>query len=330
MKLFFLLILSGLLSVACASVKLPKVKATFKFTNQNGEPVANLPISFGLSRTTGIRGETDADGVFVGEGPAHDTYLLIAASFKNSELNKKYYRFQYEKRIADWKNYPKDGKWKPWNETHNFIIKEKINPIPMYAINPANFKSNIPIIDKWIGYDLELNDWLAPFGSGVMADFECCLSLTYCKEEFLTQSLKIRFPYSEAGCYFMKKDLGHAFPSTYHANEKHDYDREIAFSKVYLFSHEQFRFSSNDSHLLEKDDYIVFRTRTKVDDDGNLIEARYGKIYGPINFNFLLKPTGEIIHKSVQMSYHLNPNINDTNLECNRKSLIEGVQFVSP
>ena len=51
--------------------------------------------------------------------------------------------------------------------------------------------------------------------------------------------------------------------------------------------------------------YIVFRTRTKVDDKGNLVSAHYGKIYGLWEF------FGGIRAANVQF----NPNPNDTNLE---------------
>ena len=54
-----------------------------------------------------------------------------------------------------------------------------------------------------------------------------------------------------------------------------------------------------------EDSYIVFRTRTKTDDKGNLLSAHYGKIYGPWGYRDAVK------FKSVLF----NPISNDPNLE---------------
>ena len=35
---------------------------------------------------------------------------------------------------------------------------------------------------------------------------------------------------------------------------------------------------------MRKDEYMVFRTRPKVGGEGRLISARYGKLYGPWDF----------------------------------------------
>ncbi len=331
MKTFYrIMILPLLFMTACANTHIPKARITFKVTNQDGVPIVNEPTRVGFYPKDTVYGKTDKNGYFTAEGRTLSDYLFAIGRLKVDEDSPKYYATYFRKDIADWKNYPTDGKWKPWNETIEVVVKEKLNPIPMYAINFFDFKSNIPSLDKWVGYDLEKNDWIKPYGNGLMADFEYYLSLTFCKGQFLKQSLKIRFPHSGAGYYLMKKDLGHALSSTYHADVNQNYQSEITFTKTYLFSHENFSFSSNDSFLLGKEDYMVFRTRTKVDNNGNLIEAQYGKIYGPIDFNFLLKPTGEIISKSIHMAYHLNPNVNDTNLECNGKSLIKGIRRVAP
>ena len=326
MKKHLTLVLSFLfLLTACANNYIPEAKVTFKVVDMHGNPISNEDAALGFSPAIGFHGKTDEHGYFTGRGRTESDYVFSVAHESN-----KYYRTHFSKQIANWKDYPKDGKWKPWNETIEVVVKEKINPIPMYAINFSNFKSNIPDLDRWIGYDLEKNDWISPYGNGVVADVEYCLSLTYCQKQYIQQSLKVRFPYDDAGCYFMKKDTNCAIPSTYHANVNRSYQREVTFTKTHLLTSAQVQFSPKDSFMLKKDDYLIFRTRTKVDENGNLIEARYGKIYGPIEFNFVLNPIGEIMQKSIQMSYHFNPNVNDPNLECNGTSLIKGVRRVAP
>jgi hypothetical protein len=50
---------------------------------------------------------------------------------------------------------------------------------------------------------------------------------------------------------------------------------------------------------------MIFRTRTRVDEDGNLISAHYGKIYGLWEFSTMIRVK----------DMFFNPNPNDTNLE---------------
>lgn len=201
----------------------------------------------------------------------------------------------------------------------------------MYT-NRNNFKTNIPVIDEWVGYDFEYNDWVAPHGKGLVADIEVFLSEVKPTEEDEIEELKIRFPYPLAGAYVMKKDLNCDFKSVYHANPDTTYQQEIRWYKAYkmmddinphAWTEEERYFKVNRMvkyNLLSKDDYLIFRTRTKVDENGNLIEARYGKIYGPIEFRLDTTDTRPSYRKRVELrNYYFNPTINDTNLEYDSK-----------
>jgi len=59
------------------------------------------------------------------------------------------------------------------------------------------------------------------------------------------------------------------------------------------------------------DQNYYFRVRTKRDEQGNIIEAHYGKIYGNIEYYIPNKDNKGKIY----FSYYLNPNNNDTNVE---------------
>lgn len=313
------LILSIILTV-CTNVSclnIPRVKVTFRFTNQDGEPAIGVPISFGLATNYAVRGETDENGFFVGEGYAHDKYLLIAAYGVDGKPHEKYYRMSYEKQVADWENVPEDGKWKPWNEIVDFIIKEKKNPIPMYHCRLWDFKYHVPMLNEWLGYDFEYNDWIAPYGKGKVVDIECNLSFERYDEKNFRQILRLRFPYPQSGAYFMKKDKTSVFSSVYNADSNALYQNEITFIRDYTSRLSGVtRLDEESSFYLKKEDYLIFRTRTKVDKDGNLVEALYGKIYGPIEFKVWDTKNTEENRQRLQMQYYLNPNVNDTNLEC--------------
>jgi hypothetical protein len=56
---------------------------------------------------------------------------------------------------------------------------------------------------------------------------------------------------------------------------------------------------------------FYFRVRTKLDENGNVVSARYGKIYGDL----------------AQFTYYFNPTLNDQNVEFNPKqNLLSGLQ----
>ncbi len=303
------------LLTACANNYIPEAKVTFKVVDMNGNPISNEDVTLGFSPTIGFSGKTDEHGFFTGRGRTESDYVFSVAQDSD-----KYYRTRFSKQIAHWKYYPKDGKWKPWNETIEVVVKEKLNPIPMYVRSASHFPKTIPRTNEWIGYDFEKDDWLSPDGMGVIADIEIFLTGIHTndiKENFL----KIRFPYPMSGAVFMKKDFNSSLMSIYHADPTANYQAEIIFKDVYVKRGDQFYTRPDSSSLLKKEDYLIFRTRTKVDENGNLLEARYGKIYGPLEFH-LLKENNNIAAKQVRIRYHLNPTINDTNLECNGKSLV--------
>jgi hypothetical protein len=260
---------------ACANTYVPKAKVTIRSVNQDGELIVNEPVRIGFSSWGGVYGKTDQNGCFTAEGRPTSDYLFAIGRIKVDEESPKYYKTYFRKDIAHWKDYPEDGRWKPWNETIEVVVKEKLNPIPMY-VNGNNFKTNIPVIDEWVGYDFKYNDWVAPHGKGLIADIEVFLSEAKPTEEDEIEELKIRFPYPLAGAYVMKKDLNCDFKSVYHANPDATYQQEIRWYKAYKMmddinphawteENRYFKVSRMVKYsLLSKDDYLIFRTRTKV------------------------------------------------------------------
>ena len=108
------------------------------------------------------------------------------------------------------------------------------------------------------------------------------------------------YPY--AGAYLLKKDGWSDMKSVYQADTNAHYLTELSFHYT--------REKGNRHPIVEKldkDEYLVFRTRTKVDCEGRLVSARYGKLYGPWHFE---DAGGSQIHK-----VFLNEVDNDVNLE---------------
>jgi hypothetical protein len=61
----------------------------------------------------------------------------------------------------------------------------------------------------------------------------------------------------------------------------------------------------------ESGDYLVFKSRLRRDEEGNVISANYGKIYG--EFEFL--GSEQVKKASVTFLYYFNPTSNDRNIE---------------
>ncbi len=107
--------------------------------------------------------------------------------------------------------------------------------------------------------------------------------------------------YLHAGACRLMKDDWSEFKSVYSADTNAEYRTSFSFR----YCHEKGVYPYAEK--LRSDEYLVFRTRTKVDGKGNLLSARYGKLYGPWHF--------EDAGGSQMAHVFLNKEGNDVNLE---------------
>lgn len=77
-----------------------------------------------------------------------------------------------------------------------------------------------------------------------------------------------------------------------------------------------------DSKLGERE-VMVFRGRAEMDPQGKIVNARYGKIYGP--FKFAQGPK-----KLVDFTYYFNPTPNDRNLEFDGEHNLSAPEWRGP
>lgn len=134
------------------------------------------------------------------------------------------------------------------------------------------------ICDEWLGFDLEKCDFLPPIGEGVVSDALIRFHREDISRTEWSKSIEVSFAnYPYAGAYRKKKDLWSDFKSDYLADTNKVYEASIVFKYVK-------NGSKVEVSRLGEDEYLVYRTRTKVDKEGKLISARYGKLYGPWYF----------------------------------------------
>ncbi len=182
----------------------------------------------------------------------------------------------------------------------NFVVARKINPIPMYTYSEKDVK--IPLTGENWGFDLQVGDWVEPYGKGTAADFRFNYRWEEL-EEVLDLTGAMIFSDPGSGAYRLKKGSVTAMQSVYKANESWPFKQRIEY-----YDRPDFLSPGKRAikELLEDDEYLVLRTRVKRDAQGQIISANYSKIYGPIRFK-----RGWIRFK--QTSF--NPTPNDTNLE---------------
>ncbi len=199
----------------------------------------------------------------------------------------------------------KDGKWQPYGRDVKIELRECKNPI---AVDLIGFEAEVPKLNEFIGYDIKVGDFIAPYGAGVVADFYLMYSYKIWPMRHSDACIKLVFPNALDGAYRKKKDISFSdMRMDYHANTNAVYSKEIVLARKYEAGDIEKKISTE----LKDDEYLVLRTRTKVNEKGELLAANYAMIVG--EFKMWTSPSRIIF------SSFINPNVNDTNLEYDRQ-----------
>ena len=240
--------------------------------------------------------QTDTNGMFAAEHSFNEQFSV--------GIDKEgYYHTHVEINYLSMTELPvKDGKWQPYGETRTVVLKQIRQPQDMLGVDcPPQRK--IRIYDEWLGVDLAKGDFVPPVGNGCEPDMLVRFHLAGEMPYDWSIRMDVSFTNSPyAGAYRLKMDNWSDMKSVYQADTNATYLSELSFR----YAREKGKRTPN-MEKLGKDEYLVFRTRTKVDGGGKLLSARYGKLYGPWHFE---DAGGFRIHK-----VFLNRNDNDVNLE---------------
>jgi len=308
-KLFFIFLCVFLL-VTCNSLAFayPKVKVTAKVVDETGNAIkgVDVHISFEVAKAPregwgtknfGVKGVSDEEGFFTGEASA-SSRIGVTVRKEGYYLSRQLYEFTSSSKLLN--------RWEPWNPTVEVVMKKKRNPVAMYQKNTS--KTKIPVFDTPIGFDLEKGDWMAPYGKGIISDFiftfhavdraytdyECSFTLTFSNE---ADGLQEYFFDSKEQSYY--KWPFEAHESGY--ENKIYKEKSIAPGKGY---------KSNE----KKNVNYLFRVRTKIDKDGKIVDAKYGKIEGEFGFDVI---------GNVRFLYYFNPDGTRNLEEDSEKNLLK-------
>ena len=321
----------GLLSMYQSNADLAKVGA-FVVDGWTGEPLKNVLVRGGFDNHWGwlaVKGaplpnesfaRTDVNGFCRLRGRTN----IGEAGVSVREAPPGFYRPRYGE---GWSFRRKNllGIWQPDNLVATIRLQRVECPIPLFIkrvtkAERGGFTTDIfPKGEDTLRYDLLMGDWLAPVGTGRVAD----VTFTRHPREDLGEgvngadvrgpsyrdSMTVRFPGEGNGIVEL-----HPPPSL---------RLRIRTAPEDGYRPEYLCWKGRDKTLEHVGSYdenrcFCFRIRTRRDDRGRIVGAYYGKIYGDITFAYQFRP--EFVPASVCMSYYLNPTPLDRNLEWDRKT----------
>lgn len=276
-------------------------EVTLCVVDSTGKPVekAKLSVAFwgsdSFADVVVSEGATDTNGLFVAAGKTIHSmdYTVTKEGYYTTEGKHWFYR--------QGKNCVQDGRWSPWNPTNTVVLKEYRKPIAMYA---KNVDISIPTRDTPVGFDLEVGDWVSPYGKGVQSDMFFNYSAHIADMLTFSNQLILACSNRMDGLQRVGKETWSFFVSTYDAPRD-------GYHPNMILSINRAKYKILKREEVIDAEYLVFRVRTVLDDKGNIVSALYGKIYGPIEYGESDTNQGG----TVRFTYYLNSTPNNRNLE---------------
>ena len=247
------------------------VKINLRVVDEQGCPVPHAQVLYSLSRKIEqydyFDGKADKNGCFLVEGftrqflnygARHDGYYGSGYRVDciNSSTKEDAYNSDVQKTV---------------------ILKRIESKADLVVYDPQRNDVKIPALDKWLPLDLEMFDWVAPIGRGKHEDVLLRFSYAKGNASVWDYSAKMELSFTNnpyAGAYVKAKDDWSELKSDKKADTNANFKSMIEFGEV-------IRPDGKDNRCwLGEDSYLIYRTRTKVDEEGKLVSAHYGKIYG--------------------------------------------------
>lgn len=290
-----------------------KAKLTLKILDEFEQPVSNAVCHVNFCDVATIIessiGLSDTNGIFIAEGRAKGE---VGGNVNKEKHYTSYFKFTKgdppglidyggESSKAYYDSKIKGSRWLPWNPTIPVELREIRKPIPMYATSIK--KHSIPNQTN-MGFDCEMQDWVAPHGKGFVADFFVQFSPIDASEYDGACRLVFSSPDKDGGFIRKRKHMSSEFVSEYEAPLN-------GYSEFKTSKKGKLKFYENNPNDLSEEEYLIFKSRIVRDKDGVVVSANYGKIYGSLRYRF----SRELKCGAVEFIYYFNPNPNDRNLE---------------
>lgn len=265
---------------------------TLRVVDSNGRPVQGAEIYGGFWNYD--RNNPPATGLTDEKGEIH--FERNCAGDFNFSITKDGF---YKTRLRYWffKNgydCAKDGRWLPWNPTVEIVLKEKRNPVSMQRKDRLwlTFPRH-----QTVGFDVETGDLVEPFGKGKVSDLS-----------FWFDSWQYAEPYCYSNSFVVTAENG----------------TTIAAMRKDSFSDFKFAYAPPDSGWVSGLTLGMVRTKDKIlsnvalgKEEYWVVAVRRGErkrfaVVSDFEFGGSGQGTNDC---GVLLSYYLNPNPGDTNLE---------------
>ena len=193
------------------------------------------------------------------------------------------------------------GWWRRTNYRLKRMIVLKRIAKPVETAYAFGLLKKIPVYGEWLGFDLEKRAWTPPYGLGIHED----VLLKFTQEIKDRQldfraTMEVSFTNNPfAGVYAIPFDGDSELHGDYCAQTNAVYQSTLSYT------FERHPGTAPGGNSLGHDKILVFRTRTKIDERGGLVDAHYGRIHGPWDFY------GGMYLETL----HFNPIGNDVRIE---------------
>lgn len=291
-------------------------KITLKVVDNDGHIVtnANVAVYFAnqlFRNRECYKGVTDEKGCFSAKGMSQGD-ILYQITKKGYYKTENSYWFTKDGTTERDKLRPWMTKYTPWNPNLEITLREIRNPIPMYY---KNVYTKIPFLNKSIGFDFEIGDWIEPYGKGKFSDV--CFKLFNKRDSIHVyhKKLIISFPSKNDGVCLDAKSKNSAFETLYLAPKTSFSGSNIVFETIRNQTN-IFVEAKSDNNF-----YIIFKTKSQLNEPLKDNFSNYSIISTPIEYGF-----GNSL-QNIKFSYYFNPTPNDRNLEWNGSNLFDNTQW---
>ena len=254
-------------------------KIRYRVVDDDGTPVGNVVAHVWFSSYARHQDDaewfvtTDTNGMFTVE---HRTNESLDCGFDKEGYYHSSDKILFRER-KDVLAKVKDGKWQPYGE-RRILVLYRIRKLGALRVpeRDGNIRWKVPKYGEWLPFDLELFDWCSPIGKGVHEDV--LLRFGYFRKSHadLRYSMEVSFTNNPcAGAYCLRRNKMSELEGAHKADPKERYE------STYCFFRERHPGVGAKRNLLDDGSCMVFRTRAKVGENGELVSAHYGIVMGP-------------------------------------------------
>jgi len=288
--------------VAAQQSVTPRVAVTIEalVREPGGKPVEGATVNLGLPRygegqnDERNAGRTNADGVATVSGMAEQTFRV--------KVEKPGFYPTWGSREDV--NVDPSGQGRAGDVRKlTFELRPVIDPVKQPIVRVID-RIRLPAFNKPLGFDLEVADWVTPFGRGKVADFVFTVSGRFGSLQDFDQTLALSFSKTGDGIQSRKyqSGIGPDFMFPYQAPSS-GYESSRTWRTMFD--------GKSRIHDFDRSGEVnyIFRVRSELDQSGGVQRALHGIIEGEIQLG-----GNNVDGQNVSFSYRLNPDWT-TNIE---------------